>query len=181
MSCLKIAKSNRSLALFLLLALFPVTLVAQGTPVIFQRANIRIDPVLAGLAEDGKGSVTVRQSSGFNIEVRPQEALRLEYIHTLNTLTDESGVMVLFTAPAVTPLPAFRNYTPVDALFIDETGIILQILPRAILAEMAQPVAAAKPVRAFLFLKAGTVQARMIQPQDAVIGGMFTPAPAVMH
>lgn len=160
--------------------LLPVMGMAQqATPVIFTRTDIRIEP-LPIKGKDGEASL-LRPESSYNVELRSEEALQLEYIHTLNDLTDTTGVMVMFNAPTVAPLPAFRVYTKVDALFIAEDGTILQILPGVALGEMTQDVYADEPVKAFLFLKQGQVAARMIRPHDSISGDMFIPAPPVMQ
>ena len=163
----------------LLALLLPAFAMAQVTPVIFERADIRIDAAPIG-GREGEATL-LRPSITYNIELRSEDALKLEYIHTLNTLTDSTGVMILFTSPMMAPLPAMQVFTPVDAIFLAEDGTILQILPNVALGEMTQDVMARDPVKAFLFLKAGEVAARLIQPQDAVSGSMFVPAPSVMQ
>lgn len=151
---------------------------AQSTAVIFERADIRIDPVaIAPVAPDAPTRLPV----DYNIEVRSEEALRLEYIHTLNTLTDTSGVAIIFTAPGMVPLPRMQVFTPVDALFVAEDGTILQIYPNVVLGELQQRVTAKEPVHAFVFLQAGQVTARGILPRDIIAGNMFYPSPPVME
>lgn len=162
----------------LLVLLLPMAAAAQVTPVIFERTDIRIDP--APIAAEGEATL-LREPTRYNIELRSEDALRLEYIHTLNTLTDDTGVMILFASPVMAPLPALQVFTPVDALFVAEDGTILQILPNVALGDMTQDVMAREPVKAFLFLKAGQVAARFLQPRDSVAGSMFTPAPPVMQ
>jgi hypothetical protein len=179
MPCRRISISAKG-ALLALALLCPFAALSQVAPVIFQRVNIRIDPVLPAI-EQAQGAVQVRPSTPLNVEVRGEDALKLEYIHTLNMLAENSGVMILLDAPAILPLPAFRNYQPVDALFIDARGTILQIMPNLVLADLARPVAAKEPVRGILFLKAGTAQARLIRPHDIVAGGMFDPGPPVIQ
>lgn len=155
------------------------TAVAQVTPVIFERAAIRIDSP-PPREKDTKPKPT-HPTLTYNIEVRPEDAMRLEYIHTLNMLTDDSGVMIEFTAPSMVALPIMKVYTPVDALFVSDTGVVVQILPNVTLGDLTQEVLAHEPVKAFLFLKAGSVAARGIRPQDIITGPMFTPAPPVME
>ncbi len=159
--------------------LLPALAVAQVTPVIFERTEIRIEPAPA-LAREGEATL-LRPTTSYDIELRSEEALRLEYIHTLNELSDMTGVMIMFSAPTIAPLPALQVFTPVDALFVAEDGTILQILPNVALAEMTQDIMAREPVKAFLFLKAGTVAAKMLQPHDTVLGSMFMAAPPVMQ
>lgn len=144
---------------------------------VFARENVRIDA--AAPAPNDKRAP--HPSVTYEVEVRAEDALRLEYIHTLNTLTDATGVMISFASPTIVALPAMKVYTPVDALFINDTGTVVQILPNVTLAELNQRVAAKEPVKAFLFLKMGQVAARGLKPRDVVAGSMFTPVPPVLE
>lgn len=167
-----------------LLAMAPAAM-AQ-TAVIFERTKIRIDPV-APVAEvptkDGEHAAQLvpRAAVNYDIEERGEEALQLEYIHTLNTLTDSTGVAIVFNPPGVVALPRMQVFTPVDVLFVAEDGTILQIYPDATLGTLDQDVYAKDPVRAFVFLKAGEVAAKNIRPRDVIAGTMFTPAPPVLE
>ena len=158
-----------------------VSLLAFAAPaqVLFERADVQVNPAPIG-GHNGE-VVLQRPTVKLNVELRAQDALQLEYIHTLNTLADGTGVMVVLNNPAVVPLPAWQVFTPVDAVFIADTGEILQILPNVVLGNMQQDIAAKAPVKAFLFLKAGQVQASQLRPHDMVAGNMFSPAPAVMQ
>lgn len=168
----------------MLLAATPV--LAQVTPVIFERSDIRIDPVTQAAPPPAKEGETpppalARPAINYNVEVRAEDALKLEYIHTLNTLTESTGVIILFDAPSIVALPRMQVFTPVDALFVAEDGTILQIYPDVTLGNLQQDVYAKDPVKAFVFLKAGEVAARQIMPKDIIAGGMFYPAPPVMQ
>lgn len=165
---------------FARVAVAALLISAQSTAVIFERADIRIDPVAVQTAKPGAAPAP-REPSVYNIEVRSQEALQLEYIHTLNTLTDTTGVAITFDAPSMVALPAMKVFTPVDALFVAEDGTILQIYPNVVLGELQQEVMAKDPIRAFVFLKAGEVTAQHILPRDVISGSMFYPAPPVMQ
>lgn len=168
---------------FIAVILFAATAQAQVTPLIFERENIRIESPPARNPSDYK-EVPVALSHvplSFDTEIRPEDALRLEYIHTLNNLTDTSAVMIAFTAPSVVPLPAMQVPTAVDALFVTSDGTITQILPNVVLADLTQEIVAKAPVKAFLFLKAGTVAAKAIQPGDTVIGKRFAAKPPILQ
>ena len=153
--------------------------LAQVTPLVFEREAIRIEsPAPKASDKEAKPGHT---PLSFNTEIRPEDALRLEYIHMLNNLTDTSAVMIAFTAPSIVALPPFKVPTPVDALFVMDDGTVAQILPGVVLENMSQEIVAHAPVKAFLFLKAGTVAKMQIRPRDLVIGKRFTPAPPVME
>ncbi|MFM9890657.1 MAG: hypothetical protein ACKVOE_08495 [Rickettsiales bacterium] len=153
------------------------TSMAQETQLLFVREAVRID---AGPA-DPKAKFPPHAPVRYDVELRGEEALKLEYIHTLNNLADGTGVMIAFSAPTIVALPAMKVYTPVDALFITDDGTVTQILPNVTLGELTQRVAAKEPVKAFLFLKAGEVVARGLRPRDVVAGSMFTPSPAILE
>lgn len=162
------------------LALLWVALPAHAQGLIFERENIRIESPAGAPAADGKPRATHAPLT-FDVEVRPEDALRLEYIHTLNALADNSGVVIAFAAPTIVSLPALKVPTPVDTLFVAENGMIIQILPNTVLADLTQEIVAHKPIKAFVFLKAGTVKAQEIKPQDIIRGSTFSAAPPVME
>ena len=147
---------------------------AQETPVIFERTEIRIDPAFTERAPDMPAEV--RSASRFSIELRSEDAARLEYIPSLNTLADSEGVMILFRAPILTALPKLNNFIPVDAVMIAEDGTILSISPAVILANLPEQELSADPVKALLFLKAGTLAARDIKVKDMIVAPMFASA-----
>lgn len=130
---------------------------------------------------EGIPNVDQRQPLRFSIEIRPEDAMKLEYIHTLNTLSDDTGVMIAFTMPTMSSLPFMRVYTPVDILFVNDQGIIMQMLPETVLAELYQDVMAKEPVKAFVFLKSGTIKAKHIKPRDRIDNPVFTPPPPIIE
>lgn len=176
MTCRKISKLSS-----FLIAAFLLAAPAFAQPLIFERAQIRIDPVAVAPAAKAGEAPIPRIPTSYDVEVRAEDALKLEYIHTLNTLTDTTGVAISFNAPSIVSLPRMQVFTPVDALFVAEDGTILQIYPDVVLAELTQDVYAKDPVKAFVFLKGGEVAARNIMPKDIISGPMFYPAPPVME
>ncbi|MBN8543073.1 MAG: DUF192 domain-containing protein [Alphaproteobacteria bacterium] len=130
---------------------------------------------------EGIPNVDKRAPLTFSVEIRPEDAMKLEYIHTLNTLADDSGIIIAFTLPTMTSLPFMRVYTPVDVLFVNEQGIILQMLPNTILGEIFQDIMAKEPIKAFVFLKAGTIERKSIKPRDRIDNPIFIPPPAIIE
>lgn len=171
------------------LSFFVLSAQAQAQ-VIFQREAVVIapPPLTAATPEqpDNQGSNTTetpeppRTEQRFQVEVRGEDALYLEYIHTLNELTDDSGVMIGFAMPSIVSVPTMKVYQPVDILFIDEDGVITQILPNIVPAEITRDIAAAKPVSAFLYLKAGVAEKRGIKPRDEVRHSLFNSKPIII-
>jgi uncharacterized membrane protein (UPF0127 family) len=117
----------------------------------------------------------------FNVEVRPEDALRLDYIQALTTLKDTTGVMIAFGAPTIVPLPYFRVQQPTDVLFVDNEGVILQIYPGHIPIDLSREIYANKPVKAFIYLKAGMVAQYGIRPRDVVQSTVFNPPPPLLQ
>ncbi|MFZ4541448.1 MAG: DUF192 domain-containing protein [Rickettsiales bacterium] len=152
---------------------------AQVASLVFERADIKIEspPPPA----DAKEPPTIHPILKYNIEVRAQDALQLDYIHTLNTLTPTTGVMIEFEGPSIAALPMMNVYTPIDALFVADDGTIVQIMPSIVLGETSGSIQAQQPVKAFLFLKDGEAAARSIRPRDKITGRMFTPLPNVQN
>ncbi len=180
--------NNRLLACTVLAitALLAGQAIAQVSALIFEREDIRISsPAREEGTEQADGKKPAPNAAHepltFNVEIRSEEALRLEYIHTLNSLTETSGVMITFNAPSIVSLPAFRVPTPVDAVFVLSDGTIEQILPNVVLADLTREITSRKPFQAFLFLKAGTVAAQHIKPQDVITASVFSAAPPLMQ
>lgn len=163
----------------LIAALMATPVPAQ--PLVFERADIRIDPVAIVAIKPGDSEAPPRTPVPYNVEVRSEEAMKLEYIHTLNTMTETTGVVIAFNAPSIAALPRMQVFTPVDALYVAEDGTIMQIYPDVVLAELNQEVYSKEPIKGFVFLKAGEVAARGILPRDIISGPMFYAAPPVMQ
>lgn len=153
--------------------------------VIFQRERLTIAPPPVTEVKDtplaeGKPA-TPRGTQSFNVEVRGEEALQLEYIHTLNNLGDDDGVMISFSVPSLVAIPTMKVYKAVDVLFISDDGIVLQILPDIIPAEINRDIEASDPVRAFLYLRAGEAKRRDIRPRDVVSHTAFNTKPLIIQ
>jgi uncharacterized membrane protein (UPF0127 family) len=152
---------------FMALCFVPLIPSFAQSSLIFERAQIHIESPAPN--DKIKNQKPPHVSLVYDVEVRPEDALKLEYIHALNTLTDESGVMITLDAPSSIVLPAMKVYTAVDMLFLDEMGTVLQIMPKLVLSELTQPLRTRMPVKAILFLKEGDTAARGIHPQDIVM------------
>ena len=122
-----------------------------------------------------------RAPMSFNVEVRPEDALKLEYIQALTQLNDTNGVMIAFGAPTIAPLPYFRVQQATDVLFVDDAGMILQIYPGHVPMDISREIYADKPIKALIYLKEGTVKARDIRPRDVVQSRVFNPPPPLLQ
>lgn len=174
---------------------------AQGlttNPLIFEREMITINPhaepaVAAAPQPPEPGSdpaiikpppeppAAPRVAQRFNVEVRPEDALKLDYIQALTMLNDTSGVMIAFGAPTIAPLPYFRVQQATDVLFVDDEGMILQIYPGHVPMDVSRDIYADRPIKALIYLKAGIVKARDIRPKDIVQSRVFNPPPPLLQ
>jgi uncharacterized membrane protein (UPF0127 family) len=153
--------------------------------VIFQREKLVITPAVeapapANREKEDASAAASRAPQTFMVEVRGVEALSLEYIHTLNSLKDDSGVMIALNAPEIISVPNMKVYTAVDVAFIDPDGVILQIIPSIVPAEINRDIASEKPISALLYLKAGEAKKRDIRPKDIVSHSLFNARPVIL-
>jgi hypothetical protein len=162
-------------SILILCTLLPLMATAQTGSLIFERSKLSIEspPI-----HDEATSVTMAHAPiPYTIELRPESALNLEYIHALNTLKANEGVLIAFSSPAIASLPPMKVYTQVDALFITPEGIIAQIFPGIVLGELTQDVRPREPMGGFLFIKSGEAARLGINPLDNVVGPPFSARP----
>lgn len=181
-------------------SLFSLLLLCIHSPseaqVIFQREPFEIAPppaksqvvdnvedktTLPSKTAAQKQKDAVRISHQFTGEIRGEEALTLEYIHTLNALSDDSTVMILLDAPSIVSLPVYNVYTPIDVAFVDNDGEIVQIIPSIVPAEITRDIQAETPIRAFIFFKAGITKSLDIRPKDIVKFSAFNARPIIIQ
>lgn len=123
----------------------------------------------------------VRQPAKINAEIRSDQALRLEWIASLNRLVSGEGVMIVFNPSIKLPLLEMNVYEAVDVLFVDTEGTIMQIAPELTLYGLREEIVAEKPVRAWFFLKGGDAEKFGIQPGDKVQHPIFNPKALILH
>lgn len=90
------------------------------------------------------------------------------------------GVMAVYGAPHPLTIYASNNYAPVDMLFVDEYGAIVQIAPGIVPAELKDPIVCETPVLALLYLNGGAAASFGIQPGDTLTHTLFKKKPAVL-
>lgn len=114
-----------------------------------------------------------RQKHVFTVEVRQGQPDASQGMFIRTPLTQSNATLFVLGKPDRVPLEPGTIYAPVDVLFVGEDGGILQILPNVKLSELEETVIAEKPVKAFLHLKAGTVEKWDIRPGDQVEYDVF--------
>jgi uncharacterized membrane protein (UPF0127 family) len=73
-----------------------------------------------------------------------------------------------------------KVYTAVDVVFIDPDGVILQILPSIVPAEINRDITSEKPISALLYLKSGEAKKRDIRPKDIATHALFNAKPVIL-
>ena len=161
-----------------------------NAPVVFQRDVITIIPKPAAVevfegdgapAEAEEAPLAPREPVDVNVEIRPQDALRLEWIHTLNTLPEDKGVMIVLEEAMPLPLMPLQVFTPVDVIVLDTQGLVSQLIPNVVLAGLSQEIVASRPTKAFLYMKAGTIEVYALEPNDRVEHPYFRPEQTVLQ
>lgn len=128
-----------------------------------------------------KSAPPARMPVKINTEIRSDQALKLDWIASLNRMKDDEGVMILFTPPVQLSLMPMNVYDPLDVLFVDREGRIMQIAPNIDLLNLSDGVQAKSAVRAWFFLKGGEAERLRIQPGDWVQHPLFRPKPTILQ
>jgi len=117
----------------------------------------------------------------FDTEIRDGATLyNQQGWYNLNAPETMKAMMLLFGAPMLAPVVPSASYAPIDILFIDKEGTIVQIFPRLRLAALEEEIYPAQPVAAFLFLKGGSAEALSITPGDYIVYKIFKRPPKAL-
>lgn len=168
-----------------LLLLFPVGAQAGEMPLTYSLSQLSI--MRYGLKQDPSLLPWQKQKAmedsrlRFEVEVRDGRLLYGQHgWFNLTSYDDNKGVLMAFDRPVRTPIIPSNQYAPVDILFLDAEGKVLQIVPSIQLAELRQELMPASPILAFLFLRAGICEKLVINPGDVVEYDIFRPSPVVL-
>lgn len=136
-------------------------------------------------AEDSKTSDLLpslhRVEKEFTVEVRPLAFLEQKDFIAHQPFTDKEGMMMVIDPASPEQLKSSNLMGKIDVLFVLEDGTIEKIAPDIDLSTLAEPVPSEKPVRAFVFLKAGMAQQSDIKPGDHVVGYLFKTHPIILQ
>jgi hypothetical protein len=88
------------------------------------------------------------------------------------SLASDAGMLFDFKQPTVATMWMRNTLIPLDMLFVDQRGLIVNIAQRAV-PESDQTIAAAAPVRAVIELNGGTTERLGIKPGDRVLYAIF--------
>jgi uncharacterized protein len=122
-----------------------------------------------------KASLTIESASGkhkFAVEVATTPAQMEQGLMFRRSMAPDSGMIFDFKTPSMATMWMKNTLIPLDMLFVDAQGRIVNIHERAV-PESLDTIGAAAPVRAVVELNGGTVARLGIRPGDRVLFPIF--------
>jgi uncharacterized protein len=141
-------------------------------------------PLLAGLSRFSIGAdlqqfptseLTVISATGphrFKIELAETPAQMTQGLMFRTSLAPDAGMLFDYRRPTPATMWMRNTFIPLDMLFVDEQGRIVNIHERAV-PQSDDVIAAAEPVRAVIELNGGTAARLGIEPGDRVVHPIF--------
>jgi uncharacterized protein len=133
----------------------------------------------AELQEFPTSELTIVSASGphrFKIEVAETLAQMEQGLMFRTSLAPDGGMLFIYPQPTVATMWMRNTLIPLDMLFVDAQGRIVNIHQRAI-PQSDDVIPAAAPVRAVIELNGGTAARLGIEPGDRVLYPIFANAP----
>jgi uncharacterized protein len=116
--------------------------------------------------------VTQRGRDQFTVEVATTPAQQEQGLMFRQHLAPDAGMIFDFGEPQLTSFWMKNTLIPLDMLFVDATGRIVDIHERAVPGSL-DPISAPSPVRAVIELNGGTAARLDIRSGDRVIFPIF--------
>jgi uncharacterized protein len=116
--------------------------------------------------------VTAAGPHKFAVELAATPAQMEQGLMFRRSLAADSGMLFDFKTPSMATMWMKNTLIPLDMLFVDERGRIVNIAERTV-PESTDTVAAAAPVRAVIELNGGTAARLGIRPGDKVVFPIF--------
>jgi uncharacterized membrane protein (UPF0127 family) len=129
----------------------------------------------AQLATFPKAELTIVSASGphrFTVELATTPDQMEQGLMFRQSLAADAGMLFDYRAPAMAAMWMKNTLIPLDMLFVDERGRIINIHERAVPGSL-DPIAAAAPARAVIELNGGTAARLGIRPGDQVLFPFF--------
>ncbi|HTV89088.1 MAG TPA: DUF192 domain-containing protein [Stellaceae bacterium] len=145
---------------------FLLALLLTVLPAAFARAELQHFPT---------ASLTIMTAGGpheFAVEVATTPAQLEQGLMFRQHLAPDAGMIFDFAEPQRVAMWMKNTWIPLDMLFVDARGRIVNIRQRAVPGSL-EPIAAAAPVRAVIELNGGTAARLGIRPGDRVIYPIF--------
>ncbi len=108
----------------------------------------------------------------FTVELAETPAQQEQGLMFRQSLAPDAGMLFDFKEPTVATMWMRNTLIPLDMLFVDQHGRIVNIAQRAV-PESDATIAAAAPVRAVIELNGGTAERLGIKPGDRVLYPIF--------
>ncbi|MGE0258135.1 MAG: DUF192 domain-containing protein [Alphaproteobacteria bacterium] len=116
------------------------------------------------------GEVTIESAGGphkFTVEIATTPAQMEQGLMFRRTLAPDAGMLFVFKTPSKAAMWMKNTVIPLDMLFIDAQGRVINIAERRV-PESLDTIGADAPARAVLELNGGTAQRLGIKPGDRV-------------
>ena len=124
--------------------------------------------------------VSARGSHRFTVEVAETPAQMEQGLMFRTSLASDAGMLFVYPQPTVATMWMRNTLIPLDMLFVDAQGRIVNIGQRAV-PQSLDVISAAAPVRAVIELNGGTAARLGIEPGDQVLHPVFGNAPRSHH
>jgi uncharacterized protein len=108
----------------------------------------------------------------FKVEVAETQAQMTQGLMFRRSLAPDAGMLFDYKQPTAATMWMRNTLIPLDMLFVDAQGRIVNIHQRAV-PQSLDLIAAAAPVRAVIELNGGTAARLGIQPGDQVVHPIF--------
>jgi uncharacterized membrane protein (UPF0127 family) len=127
-------------------------------------------PLLAQLAQFPTAPLTIVTTSGphrFAVEVATSPEQMMQGLMFRQSLAPDAGMLFDYQTPSMATMWMKNTLIPLDMLFVDAAGRVVNIHERAVPGSL-DAIAAAAPVRAVIELNGGTAARLGIRPGDRV-------------
>lgn len=154
----------------------------SASPMLYQRTGIALQRAeITRKSAEGQEEKILPPPLAFTAEVREgRAASQMPGWFSFASLREGQAALLLYADPVIAEIGASSDYAPVDVLFLNIYGEIMQIAPKLIPAELESPIRAGEPVTAVMYLKGGSTEALGIAPGDRVEHTAFKKRPVVV-
>ena len=138
-----------------------------------------LSSLAAELQKFPTSELTIVSANGphrFKVEVAETPAQMEQGLMFRTSLAPDAGMLFVYPQPTVATMWMKNTLIPLDMLFVDPRGRIVNIQQRAV-PQSLDVISAAAPVRAVIELNGGTAARLGIEPGDKVLHPDFSDAP----
>ena len=131
--------------------------------------------VSADLQQSPTSELTIVSATGayrFKVELAETPAQMTQGLMFRTSLAPDAGMLFDYKQPTAATMWMRNTLIPLDMLFVDAQGRIVNIHERAV-PQSLDVIAAAEPVRAVIELNGGTAAHLGIEPGDRVVHPIF--------